>query len=222
MPDIIQVLKATKLEFVRKERASRDVYSFSFRPHGSFRHRAGQHGLFFLPGLAGVHAFTLANAPEEELVIIGTHVREGSRYKARLMNLASGEALTMRGPMLDFTLDTSRPTAVLLAQGIGVTPFRSMLLDNETKRRSVTTHLIHVDAGDHPYRRYTEPAADHASYPATGAEFTAALAQSARTLAGAATYFVSGSPAFVASTAETLTALGVSRRDIKKDGFLGY
>lgn len=222
MPDIIQVLKTTKLELVRKEHESGDIYSFYFRPRSSFRHRAGQHGLFFLPGLKGVHPFTLANSPQEDHVIIGTHVREGSAYKAHLRNMAAGDTLTMRGPMLDFTLDTSKPTAVLLAQGIGITPFRSILLDNKTKLQPITTHLIHVDAEEHPYRDLTEPAADHASYPATKEEFAATVEQTVRALDGKVTYYVSGSPGFVNGTTETLTALGVSKKEIKKDGFLGY
>ncbi len=169
-----------------------------------------------------MHPFTLANSSEEEHVIIGTHVREGSQFKAYLKSLTPGSILTMRGPMLDFVLEARPSRAVFLAQGIGITPFRSMLLDNYSRAMPTITHLVHVDSGDHVYRATTEPIAATAAYPTTRGGFTGETTAIVGSLGPGATYFLSGSRAFVRDTTEHLSGLGIDKAHIKLDTFLGY
>lgn len=73
-------------------------------------------------------AFSLASAPYEEELVLATRVRD-TAFKRVLKNLSVGQELDIDGPFGSFTLhrDGSRP-AVFLAGGIGITPFRSMLL----------------------------------------------------------------------------------------------
>ncbi len=73
-------------------------------------------------------AFTLASAPYEEELVFATRLRD-TAFKRVLKNLPAGRELYLEGPFGSFTLhqDGSRP-AVFLAGGIGVTPFRSIVL----------------------------------------------------------------------------------------------
>lgn len=73
-------------------------------------------------------AFTLASAPYEEELVFATRLRD-TAFKRVLKNLPAGRELYIDGPFGSFTLhrDGSRP-AVFLAGGIGITPFRSILL----------------------------------------------------------------------------------------------
>ncbi len=73
-------------------------------------------------------AFTLASAPQEAELVFATRLRD-SAFKRVLKNLPAGGELDIDGPFGSFTLhrDASRP-AVFLAGGIGITPFRSILL----------------------------------------------------------------------------------------------
>lgn len=73
-------------------------------------------------------AFTLASAPYEAELVIATRLRD-TAFKRVLKNLPAGAELNIDGPFGSFTLhrDGSRP-AVFLAGGIGITPFRSILL----------------------------------------------------------------------------------------------
>lgn len=71
--------------------------------------------------------FTLSSSPtENSSVAITTRISGRSPFKERLAALRAGEEVELRAPMGAFTLDTSRP-AVMLAGGIGITPFRSMI-----------------------------------------------------------------------------------------------
>lgn len=220
VPDVIQVLRSTKLEFVRTEHEGDDIHSLFFTLQSRFRHRAGQHGLFFASKVS-MHPFTLANAPHEDYVILGTHLREGSAFKHRLGALEPGDVLTMRGPMQDFTIDDSCNSATLVAQGIGITPSRSILLDIRHRRLTITTELIHIGS-THPYRSLTESLADHSQYPTRRDEFTGQIERLAKAAASDNAFYLSGASSFVKEVAGALRGHGVRKSMIKTDAFLGY
>ncbi|MGH9795138.1 MAG: ferredoxin--NADP reductase [Candidatus Acidiferrales bacterium] len=73
-------------------------------------------------------AFTLASAPYEPELIFATRLRD-TAFKRVLRNLRKGQEISVDGPFGSFTLhkDAARP-AVFLAGGIGITPFRSIVL----------------------------------------------------------------------------------------------
>jgi ferredoxin-NADP reductase len=72
-------------------------------------------------------AFSLANAPHEPDLMVTTRLRD-TAFKRVLKALPLGSKVQLEGPFGSMTLHrkTARP-AVLLAGGIGITPFRSML-----------------------------------------------------------------------------------------------
>ncbi|MCI0402000.1 MAG: FAD-dependent oxidoreductase [Acidobacteria bacterium] len=80
----------------------------------------------------GSRAFTLASAPCQTELVFATRLRD-SAFKRVLRTLPVGGEINIDGPFGSFTLhkDVSRP-AVFLAGGIGITPFRSILLQATT------------------------------------------------------------------------------------------
>jgi ferredoxin-NADP reductase len=74
-------------------------------------------------------AFSIASAPYESDIMFATRMRD-SAMKRSLREIALGTELEIDGPWGDLKLHTraSRP-AVFIAGGIGITPFRSMVLD---------------------------------------------------------------------------------------------
>jgi ferredoxin-NADP reductase len=72
--------------------------------------------------------FSISSPPEETEIMITTRTRD-TTFKRVLKTLKLGTKLAMEGPFGALVLhgDSSRP-AVFLAGGIGVTPFRSILL----------------------------------------------------------------------------------------------
>lgn len=80
----------------------------------------------------GGRAFTLASAPCQTELVFATRLRD-SAFKRVLRTLPVGGEINIDGPFGSFTLhkDVSRP-AVFLAGGIGITPFRSILLQATT------------------------------------------------------------------------------------------
>src|SRR6185437_3325714 len=77
--------------------------------------------------------FSIASAPSEPTLRIATRMRD-TAFKRVLGTLEPGSAVKLRGPMGKFTLpeDDSHPVA-MLAGGIGITPFMSMLREEESR-----------------------------------------------------------------------------------------
>ncbi|MDN5275400.1 MAG: hypothetical protein JWN33_49 [Candidatus Saccharibacteria bacterium] len=217
--NIAGFFRVTRLTFVKKQQEHGDTTTFLFEPSKPLVHKAGQHGLWILPGFRGFHPFTVSSAPSEPYVAVTTHVRPQSRYKQRLNQLKPGEKMTFLGPVLDFTFQSGVDHYIFLAQGIGVTPFRSMLVQAHHDSLLASTTLIHVDNPEHTFRALTEKLATAAYYPTSPAEFTGVVTD---TKSDAATYYISGSPRFVGATKQTLKRLNVKPHHIRTDSFLGY
>jgi ferredoxin-NADP reductase len=214
------LLKSHRLTYHDRHDVGGGVWSFAFLPDRPLHARAGQHGILQL-GAAAMKPFSLASAPEDELVLIGTSIASGSGFKQRLAALRTGDPVTLRGPVNDFTLDTTRGPVVMLAQGVGITPLRSMLAHLRLNGLRTPSTLIHVATGGHAYRRDTEAWATRSAYPEHAEQFrlaTIAAAQDDPT----ATFFVAGASPFVSSTAALLRDHGVAADSIRRDTYLGY
>jgi ferredoxin-NADP reductase len=214
------LLHTHKLIFAGRDAADGDAWSLRFRPATQLTWRAGQHVLLRLPGMA-IKPFTLASAPQEGSVIIGTSLRSQSWFKQKLAALTPGDRIVVHGPLMNFTLDGAGADVVMLAQGIGITPFRAMLRHLALSGAETTSAtLIHVATG-HTYRRDTEADATRAYYPHHADEFNANLAEVIDNHPEA-TYFIAGHRGFVNATATTLKTAGIARQRIRRDAYYGY
>ena len=105
--------------------------TFRFSTEGTqFRYRSNQAVRLVLPGVEDPYgpgrSFSLSSSPSEPGVIAVTCKMTGSPYKEGLKRLARGDPVLVIGPLGDLFYDPARP-AVLIAGGIGVTPFRGMI-----------------------------------------------------------------------------------------------
>jgi ferredoxin-NADP reductase len=86
--------------------------------------------------------FSIADAPGKERILIATRDR-GSAFKRSLIEAPLGTALEIDGPYGSFALPSKPSDVFLLAGGIGVTPFRSMVEDTRERSLDHTLTLIH-------------------------------------------------------------------------------
>lgn len=215
--NISQLLTRKTLIFDHKTHEIGDVWTFYFKKKDAFKHIAGQHGIFTIKN-GGFHIFSLANAPTEDFVMIGTHVRS-SKFKQALDALQPGDEISFRGPMLNFTLENVSPQVVFIAQGIGITPFRSMLQAGDTAHQKT---LLAIDASSVPYASELAALADDSYFVQHREAFTQQLSDILAKHGNNATYYVSGSGDFNKSTKAFLTKNGITKSQIKADLFLGY
>src|SRR6266576_6452876 len=110
-----------------------DTMAFRLERPRSFLFKAGQYiDLTLLGSEPGgsnglTHTFSIASSPWSEELVVTTRMRD-TVFKRALSVLPIGAEVRVEGPMGSFTLhnNTARP-AVLLAGGIGIAPFLSIV-----------------------------------------------------------------------------------------------
>src|SRR5215510_11408349 len=167
----LHIFTSTKLRLVREVPLIADVYAFHFKPQKPLRHRAGQAGFVTVPG-GGTKFLTLSSSPNDEEAVFATHIHPASTFKQALRRLHPGDAVKFRGPFIGATLGNKYGTRVaFLAQGIGITPHRSLLRYIAHSKLPVHTTLIHVDRSGHPFRDETQASATEAYFPESPRQF---------------------------------------------------
>lgn len=189
------------------------------RPRRPLTFRAGQHGLLLVPG-GGVRPLSIASPPEDDVLTFSTSVSSGSRFKRALAGLVPGTRVRLLGPIGGFTLSGTERSVVMLAQGIGVTPFRSMLQHVEAAGIATRTTLVHVGTS-HPFRQDTHATASQSHYPSERDDFRRLVAAAVEQDPGAL-FMVSGSASFVRDTVTSLKDASVTSSRIRRDAFFGY
>ena len=122
-------------KFIGTELVAKDTNAFYFEKPQGFSFKAGQSMDVTLmhpnetDAEGNSRSFSLASSPEEDMLTIATRMRD-TAFKRTLRTLPKGTEVEIEGPFGSMTLhnDASKP-AVLLAGGIGITPFFSMAKD---------------------------------------------------------------------------------------------
>jgi len=186
-------------------------------------------------------AFSLAGAPYEPDLMVATRLRD-TAFKRVLTKIQPGTEVQIEGPFGSMTLHkkVSRP-AVILAGGIGITPFRSMLyqatkansghrlfLFYSNRRPEDAAFLSELQGLAKQYSNFTLAAT------MTGLEESKVswngergfinkemLVKYVGDLAGPI-YYAAGPPALVAAMRQMLSAAGVDEDDLRSEDFAGY
>jgi ferredoxin-NADP reductase len=218
--------------------------SFLFDARGLAGVRAGQYLLVKLDApddpRRGSRSFTIASAPSEPHVMITTRMRDGSPFKRRLAEMRSGDRLAAKGPLGRFVLHDGDAPALLLAGGIGVTPFRAMIREaiHAGRRGPITLLTSDRTPAAIPFRREMEEWAS----PTRGIRIERTVTRPieagtwgghrgridatwVRAAAGGlerAIAYVAGPPAFVAAATAVVGSVGVPKERLVSEVFIGY
>ncbi len=105
--------------------------------------QAGQYQTWELPQVQGDNKrfFTIAAAPSEGEFHISTRVSD-SAFKQALNAMQPGDEIEAHDIEGDFTWEGD-DSVVLVAGGIGVTPYRSMLLERAATGKQLSAHLLY-------------------------------------------------------------------------------
>jgi glycine betaine catabolism B len=120
------------LKLLRKQPEGGNIWSFTFAPETRLTWIAGQFIRLELPHAnpdneGAKRYFTIASPPHERTVQITTRITQSS-FKQALASLPhGGEARLLDLPSGDFIWPQTDQPLLFAAQGIGITPFRSML-----------------------------------------------------------------------------------------------
>lgn len=192
--------------------------------------------------------FSVASAPEENYLMFVTRMRDTS-CKRILRSMPIGAEVKIEGPFGNLTLHNNmkRP-AILLAGGIGITPFRSIVVhaakaklqhkivlfySNRTPEAAAFLSELKVLERENPNFRFvptmTDMKGSHLSWAGERglinyeliAKHLEPLASPAFYEAGPI-YYIAGPPQMVVGIRSVLTNSGVDDDDIRTEEFAGY
>lgn len=215
--------------FTHKLYESEDVASFFFSPADkTFTWEAGQYiRLEVLHDEEWLERwFTIASAPYEKHIRITARIT-GSNFKKALIEMKPGDEARVFGPDGDFTWRDDQHKKVMVAAGIGITPYRPMLAEQLHAGRPVQADILYFNRNEHfTYRQeLDEWSRDNSGlriiYIAATPLTTATLLEQAPDLIGSFVY-LSGPEALIADIGVSLVNAGLPDTQLLQDWFQGY
>lgn len=230
--DTLSIFKKKEVLFLESYKESEYVYTFLFEKEKDLTWKAGQHGLFNITHKKikkNTRPFTIASAPTENVIKITTKINDKpSDFKKAMLELTQGMKIRMSGPVGSFYLKDNRPT-LLIAGGIGITPFRSMLKQIEAEKGTdeKQINLLYMNSEkSYLFKDELDEIANKASVRITYLDTRDNLHEEIDKFANShkdnANYFISGPKAMVDTISMYLQNNNISKRNIKKDAFFGY
>jgi len=245
---------ATKIKLIERFEVAQNTMAFRFERPDGWAFKAGQSVDMTLleppetDGEGNTRAFSIASAPHEPTLTMATRMRD-TAFKRVLKSMPIGSVVKIDGPFGSFSLhnNTARP-AIILAGGIGITPFRSIvvhackekfphriLLFYSNRRPEDAAFLEELSSLQNENPNYnliaTMTKIQNSNNPWKGEKslinqelldrhFPDRVAPARQT--GAAIYYVAGPPAMVNGLRTMLTDAGVDTDDIRSEEFAGY
>ena len=227
--DLAPILKKREMRFLERIEESEGIHTFVFAKDADLTWKAGQHGVFSIAHKKvkkPARPFSIASAPSENTVKISMAIGDSpSEFKKAMLELEPGMVLKMRGPIGSLYLKDNGPT-LLIAGGIGITPFRSMLIEAKGKP-DLQVKLLYIDTkGTFIYKQELDRlAADSVmelEYISSREELYQHLGQTVSTWSNSGNYYIAGPKALADDVSKHLKANGIVKGNIHKDIFWGY
>jgi ferredoxin-NADP reductase len=233
-----------KLKLIDRNEVARGTKVFVFEKPKGFTFKPGQYGGFTLidppeTDVGGItRRFSLSSAPDDKHIVIATRI-QNTAYKRVLNALPLDSVIKFAGPTGTFILheDHAIP-AVLIAGGIGITPFHSMIKHATQHKLSQPIFLFYgnqtqLDAAFLPelFRYESENPnlkliatleKPNGSWKGETGYITATMIKKYIHDLFIPHYYICGSPAMVTALQELLAELGVDEDKIKVEDFPGY
>ncbi len=241
-----------RVKLLGKKVEAKGTETFFFERPKGFSYLAGQYIYITLPKLlypderGDTRHFTLSSSPTEDKFAITTRMREESGFKKTLDEMKTGDEVGISGPNGSFALDNHKTTTqqIMIAGGIGVTPYRSMIKYVIDKALTVPIHLIYSNsipqeiafkkeldkiAVNHPNIKVTytitKPEESKVKWAGLVGRIDAAMLKNLGTrhwALGTSRFWVCGPPAMASAIGSALETLKVPYEHINSEKFTGY
>jgi ferredoxin-NADP reductase len=245
---------AVKIRLIKRFEVAHDTMAFRFEKPDGWAFKAGQSVDMTLleppetDAEGNTRAFSIASAPHEPTLMVATRIRD-TAFKRVLKSMPIGSEVKIDGPFGSFSLhnNAARP-AIILAGGIGITPFRSMVLHackeklphrillfysnwrpedaafleelESLQTQNPNYKLVATMTEIRNSNRLWKGETGLINQELIDRHFPDRVAPARQT--GAAIYYVAGPPAMVNGLRTMLTNAGVDTDDIRSEEFAGY
>lgn len=231
------------LKLVRRCQVAANTIQCEFEKPTDFKFTSGQYGGFTLINPAETDAqgntrrFSLLSIPDDDVIAIVTRLQT-SAFKKNLNNLAIGSEIKFGGPTGNFILheDTKTP-AVLIAGGIGIAPFYSMIrhacrhqpdreiflfYGNQTRATTAFLDELLALADKNKNLKLIPVMAADKEWDGENGFITHTIIKKYVPDILKPIYYVCGAPAMVGALQETLMEMDIPAEQIQIEDFPGY
>ncbi len=222
-----------KLTLIEKRKETEDVFSFIFEPSKSVTWQAGQYLIYKIPhekqdDRGDSRIFTISSPPYQKQIMLTTkyYFQESSSFKKALFSKKIGDKIESSNVKGNFILEDNDKKMVFIAGGIGITPFRSMLLEMDYRKNIQDIVLIYSNKNDKSIifkdildslaKKYAELSVNYIFSPQ---RCDVQLIHKIVADAKSRVYYISGPIIMINSVEETLQYFQVKKENIKKDYF---
>ncbi len=242
-----QSLPAFAAKLRSRQEVAEGTMAFRFEKPAGWTFKPGQFVDLTLPAPpetdaeGNTRSLSIASAPEEETIMVATRMRN-TAFKRVLGRMPAGAEVKIEGPFGSLTLHNNAARAgVFLAGGIGITPFRSILVH---AARAKLPHRIFLFFGNHRpedapfleeligleqqnsnFKLIATMDAMERSQRAWAGEtgfITRAMLERHLKQAASPVYYAAGPPEMVAAMQRVLGEAGIDDEDIRSEEFSGY
>jgi len=188
-----------------------------------------------------IRSFSVASAPHEETLMVATRMRD-TAFKRVLRTMPLGTAVKIEGPSGDLILhNDSTRSAVFMAGGIGITPFRSIIVQAEREKlphridvfysnrrpedAAFLAELQRLETRNPRYKliaNMTEMRKSHRIWNGESGLINQEMLKRHLKDAVSPVYYIAGPPAMVKGLHELLNRIGIGDNDIRAEEFGGY
>ncbi|HBP86170.1 MAG TPA: FAD-dependent oxidoreductase [Nitrospirales bacterium] len=236
-----------KVALKKRQEVAKGTMAFYFDRPSGFTFKAGQFIELSLPNLSTsepdghIRALTLASAPSEQQLMVATRLRD-TAFKRMLVEIPLETTIDLEGPFGQFTIPSGDSrTIVFLAGGIGVTPFRSMLV--EAARQKLPHRFILLYSNRRPedaafldelqtlqgenkhftcIGTMTSPNGGTKPWKGETGRIDQVMLRKYVKVTETALYYVVGPPAMVDGLRKMLESAGIHNANIRSEEFVGY
>ncbi|MDO8429278.1 MAG: FAD-dependent oxidoreductase [Candidatus Daviesbacteria bacterium] len=230
------------LKLLEKKRETPEVESFIFEKPANFEFVAGQYLKFNLEHSQADERgtrryFSISATPHEDFLMITTKYipDTASTFKSQLNNLSVDETIEAEGPRGEFTFQDTGET-VFIAGGIGITPFRSILLDLDYKNlqpkitllySSRTQNILFKQLFDeisirNPNLKIVYTVTEDPNWSGEKSQIDPDFIKKYVPVLQESIFYVSGPEPMVEAMGKMLVEMGVPEDHFKQDFFPGY
>lgn len=223
-----------KLKLLNKKEETPNITTFKFEKPANFSFKPGQYLIYKLEneipdGRGKRRYFTISSAPQEETINLTTKFsKQSSTFKKDLFNIEVGTEIEVTEPGGEFFFDEKFSHHIFVAGGIGITPFRSMLMDFKNKHQNPNIVLMYANKNEIilfqeelDILKNTLSNFDLEMFNLENPITPEAIYSKFHNLENAAIY-LSGPEPMVEKFLMDLEEMGIDRNSIKRDYFPGY
>jgi ferredoxin-NADP reductase len=236
-----------RVELIGKAEVAEGTLAFDLEKPTGFEFTAGQAAELMLidppetDDEGNFRTFSIASAPAGNVLSFATRLRD-TAFKRVLRGLTPGTPIQLDGPFGSFTLHKNRSKpAVMLAGGIGITPFMSMIRDAAGARdphrlylfysnrrpedAAFLDELVQLEQGGQGFSLISTMVEMEKSSRGWDGErgfIDAAMLRRHLPALDGPVYYVAGPPVMVGAMRRMLVSAGVDEDDIRAEDFAGY